>query len=355
MQGINPASGLINHKNLLLQQYNSMLARDSYGNLRPKPGLETQYMSVVSQLNALDQQIAAVTASGNYQAFNSYVVQPPQPQQTTIFNVGSSSAANNAKAIAAVQQPAYPVYNQAPQQPPQPLPQTTPTIPTKESKPVKEKIYVGGSLPYLEYLCDVNHKVQLSKRTGDKNEYSYEVLVEGSVLLDWDNSSNVNGLDSCLGLEQGAILANGFRVADANQDVIKNIRSNINNMFASLIASGRKQDKSIANNAVSLTMRQRGNVKGNKLFMSSDGLYFYLIPLVVIDPIKGSKDYYRISKSSHNLLYNKLNTLINEYNLVMVGWYDSNYSSFTRYLVINLDDEFGAVTTNLNQQINWVI
>ena len=349
ISGVDPASQLIAYKNTLLSHYNNLLVRDQYGQFRPKPGFETQYEQVVAQLRNIDQQIANTQATGLYTTPNvaypplTTMQQPPMQQTTSVFGAAAANAmrmANNQPQYQQTQtgyNAANTNYKQRPQQ-------ETP----------KEKIYVGGSLPYLEYLCDINHKANLSKRAGKENEYSFEVLVNSETMLEWNKSNEVESMLE-LDMDEGTVIGNGLRLI--NPKAISGIKSSIiNAMFKSLIQTGRKTDNSSAQSVVTLNLKQQqvDGKQGNKMFQSLDKAYFYLIPLVVIAPTKDNT-YYRVSRLSHNLLFNKLMTLSETYNLIMVGWYEAKYSSYIRYLAFKVDEEFGLVNTNLAKYINWAV
>lgn len=347
ISGVDPISQLIAHKNTLLYHYNNLLVRDQYGQFRPKPGFETQYEQVVAQLKNIDHQIASTQATGLYTTPNvaypplATMQQPPMQQTTSVFGAAAANAMRMANNQSQQMQTSYNAANTNYKQRPQ---QETP----------KEKIYVGGSLPYLEYLCDANHKANLSKRAGKENEYSFEVLVNDETMLEWNKSNEVESISE-IDTNEGTVMGNGIRLI--NPKAISGIKSSIiNAMFKSLIQTGRKTDNNSAQSIVTLNLKQQQNdgKQGNKMFQSLDKTYFYLIPLVVIAPVKDNT-YYRVSRLSHNLLFNKLMTLSETYNLIMVGWYDAKYSSYIRYLAFKVDEEFGLVNTNLVKYINWAV
>ena len=365
---------LINRKNLVMSDYNNCQCYDQYGQIIVKPGYEKRYNDCIVELQNLDRQLAMYLQS-RQQPQQPQMVYNQQPMQNTARpNIGPSAltpntnGANNgnynvrlANGIATNQGKNYSVpvpniignqsnnLNQQQKQTP------------KVEKP-KEKVFINGALPYLDYLVDKNHMTKVTAVADRENTYTYEVILGSKELLDWiedDNQIrlediNLNEIDN---YQQGTIITNGYLLCgNVNNDVVRNVYSDcVWQVFASMYSDGRKVDQTTGfNTVVSKLKMPRSEKVGVTSYKELKVLGY---PMIIVEGLNNlDNKFYRVSRDSHNLLYNKLIGLDMKYPFVVLGEYNPRFSNFTKFIAMKVDEEFGCVNLNTVNKpfVNWL-
>lgn len=355
---------LRNRKNAVMADYNNCFYSDQAGKVYIKPGYDKRVNDCVVELQALDVEIARLLQPQQpiyYQQQSMPNVpnmarQNIGPSATTSNNVSNSFNGRLANGIATNQSKNYSVqpvsnFQQQPQQ------KQTPKV----EKP-KEKVFINGALPYLDYLVDKNHLSKVMSIADRENTYSYEIAVVSRELLDWQEDDNITSLtdiklEKVDSYQPGTILSNGWILhGQLSSTLISKIYSDfVWDAFTIMYQNGRKVDYKAANPTVVGKLRtprqQSADVE------DFNGLQILSYPMVIVNGISKLTDkFYRISRDSHNLLYNKLIGLDMKYPFAILGEYNREYGNFSKFLVMKVDEEFGCVNVNLVSKsfVNWL-
>lgn len=322
-----------------------------------RSGYEKSYQDAVNGLNDVNNRIAQYQSQQQAQQMQQQPFQQlPQPiQNVGPQNTGTSYNSRMASSMAQNQgNYGFVPSGQKPIQQKQ--------FPKVEQP--KEKVFVNGALPYLDYIVDRNHVSNVVSVADRENTFSYEIKLKSKEVLEWMDEDSIALVDevdvtNVDNYQPGKIITNGFLLyGNIGRNVVDNIYNKLFfNLFGSMYSTGRKVTPEMATNVVTTKLKSPRRGKFGVASYKEDGKFFGL-PMIIVEDLNGLNDtFYRISRDSHNNLYTKLMMLDAEYPVVLLGQYDPQYGNFIKFMSMRVDEEIGCVNlraTKSNGFVNWL-